>query len=323
MKILVVGGAGYIGSHVVREFLDQEYDVTVFDNLSSGTKVNLFEEATFIEGDIRNYEEIHRAMALGFDGVIHLAAYKHVAASMSDPEGFGVNNISGTINLLNTMVECGVKHIVFSSSASVFGEPQYLPLDEEHPTDPESFYGFTKLEIERLLKWYDRLKNIKYSALRYFNAAGFDVWNRITGLEKTTANLLPVIMEVALGMRSHLEIYGDDYDTKDGSCIRDYIHVNDLGTVHVASLEYLIEYNKSQILNIGNEKGISVLEMLELSKKITGKEIPVKIVGRRPGDPSNLVATSKKTCSLLNWKPLHSDINTIVESTWQVYKTVH
>ena len=306
MKVLVIGGAGYIGSHVAREFLDQGHQVTVFDDMSSGVEENIFPDEDFIKGDIRIADEIASAMASEIDGVVHLAAYKHVGLSMEDPGMFAVNNISGTINVLNAMLAHDVRNIVFSSSAGVFGEPQYLPLDEEHPTNPESFYGFTKLEMEQLMDWYDRLKGLRYSSLRYFNAAGYDVQGRVTGIEQVTTNLIPVLMEVAVGKRSQVQIFGTDYDTKDGSCIRDFIHVSDHG--------------ESNIFNLGTSEGTSVLEVLSLTREVTGKEIPAEMVDRRPGDPSQLYAESKKIESLLNWESQHSDLRTIIETTWTVYR---
>ena len=239
MKILVIGGAGYIGSHVVREFLDNGYSVTVYDNLSSGSRENLFDDSPFVEGDILDYPFLLSAMKQGFGCVVHLAAFKAAGESMALPEKYSTNNITGTINILNAMCESGINKMVFSSSAAVYGEPQYLPIDEKHPVEPLNYYGFTKLEIERLLKWYDQLKGIKYAALRYFNATGYDIDGRIKGLEKNPANLLPVIMEVASGIREILEIYGDDYKTEDGTGIRDYIHVSDLAVAHVGSYEYI------------------------------------------------------------------------------------
>jgi len=320
MHILVVGGAGYIGSHVAREFLDQGHRVTVFDDMSSGVQENIFSDEDFIEGDIRNPEEIQAAMALGLEGVVHLAAFKHVGLSMECPDTFAVNNISGTINVLNAMMEHNVRHIVFSSSASVFGEPSYLPLDEEHPTNPESFYGFTKLEMERLMRWYDELKGIRFASLRYFNASGYDVHGRINGIEKTTTNLIPVLMEVAVGKRSNVQIFGTDYDTNDGSCIRDFIHVNDLATAHVKAMEHIVDCDESHVFNLGTSQGTSVLEILEQTRQITGKDIPAEMTNRRPGDPSKLYAESKKIQKVLGWSAKHSDLRKIIETTWQVYQ---
>jgi UDP-glucose 4-epimerase len=322
MNILIVGGAGYIGSHVARAFLDKKYNVTVFDNLSSGCRGNLFGEAAFVEGDILDERAIHAAMAKGFDGFVHLAAYKAAGESMVCPEKYSVNNICGTINLLNAAAAHGVARCVFSSSAAVYGEPQYLPIDEKHPCNPENYYGFTKLEIERFLGWYDRLKGLRFAALRYFNAAGYDPAGRISGLERNPANLLPVVMEVAAGMRQKLDIFGDDYDTPDGTCIRDYIHVSDLADAHVLAFENLVKTNSSFIVNLGSETGISVTTMVEKTRAITGKAIPATIVPRRKGDSVKLVASSKKARELLGWKARASDVETLLSSTWNVYKNV-
>jgi UDP-glucose 4-epimerase len=322
MKILVVGGAGYIGSHVVRAFLDKKYAVTVFDNLSSGCRENLFKEAPFIEGDIRDERAIDGAMGKGFDGFVHLAAFKAAAESMTEPEKYSVNNISGTINLLNAAAAHHVPYCVFSSSAAVYGEPEYLPIDEEHPCKPENFYGFTKVEIERLLQWYDRLKGVRFAALRYFNAAGYDPAGRIKGLERNPANLLPVVMEVAAGVRQELEIFGDDYDTPDGTCIRDYIHVSDLADAHVLAFEHLVKTGKSFIVNLGSESGISVKAVVERARKVTGRPIPAVIAPRRKGDPAKLVASSKEAQMLLGWKARLSDVETLLSSTWNMYKNI-
>jgi UDP-glucose 4-epimerase len=321
MKVLVVGGAGYIGSHVAREFLDQGHEVTVFDNLSLGSRDNLFDEAAFFLGDICQVDDLKKVFSeSSFDGVIHLAALKAVGDSMTEVPRYSNNNIIGTLNLLNAMVEAGVNKWVFSSSAAIFGEPQYLPIDEKHPKAPESYYGFTKLAIENFMPWYDRLKGIRFASLRYFNAAGYDTRGRIQGLEATTSNLLPVLMEVAVGQREKISIFGSDYETRDGSCIRDYIHVSDLAVAHVLSLQSLEKNDRSLYYNLGTENGSSVFEMLELARKITGKEIPSETVARRAGDPSNLIASSKLIQSELKWSPKFSDLETIIESTWNVYK---
>jgi UDP-glucose 4-epimerase len=210
--------------------------------------------------------------------------------------------------------------MVFSSSAAIYGEPKYLPVDEKHPVDPENYYGFTKLEIERFLAWYDRLKGLKFAALRYFNAAGYDVQGRISGLERKPENLLPIVMEVAAGMRKKLSIFGDDYDTPDGTCIRDYVHVNDLADAHVKALEYIDSNNTSITVNLGSQNGISVKEMVEKARKITGKPIDIEIAPRRLGDAVRMIATSQEAYRLLGWKACHSDADTLISTTWNVYK---
>lgn len=319
MKVLVVGGAGYIGSHVVKELMKAGHSVTVFDNLSSGLLQNLFPENDFIAGDILHLETLDVAFSRGFDAFIHLAAFKAAGESMIAPEKYSVNNITGTLNLMNTAVKHGCLHMVFSSSAAVFGEPQYLPINEDHPKNPENYYGFTKLEIERFMEWYDKLKGLKFAALRYFNAAGYDPDGFPCGLEQNPANLLPVIMEVACGMRQKLQVFGTDYDTRDGTCIRDYVHVTDLAIAHVKALEYITSQNTSLKVNLGSETGVTVKEMLEAARRITGKEIPTDFVGRRAGDPACLYATSAFARETLNWTATHSDVDTLVSSTWGAY----
>ena len=319
-KILLVGGAGYIGSHVARAFLDKQYEVTVYDNLSSGCRENIFPECQFVLGDILEYGFLLETMKKGYEGIVHLAAFKAAGESMIVPEKYSINNLNGTVHILNAACEAGIKNIVFSSSAAVFGDPVYVPIDENHPTAPINYYGFTKLEIERFLGWYDRLKNLKYAALRYFNAAGYDVAGRVRGLEKNPANLLPIVMEVAAGIKKEMSIYGDDYDTPDGTCIRDYIHVNDLADAHVRAFEYLSANATSIALNLGSENGISVKTMIDTARVITGRPIKAVIAPRRPGDPARLIASAAKALSVLKWKARYSDAKTLIESTWNVYK---
>ena len=319
MNILIIGGAGYIGSHVTREFLDKNCSCVVYDNLSSGLRENLFTEAKFIHGDIHDYQALLAVMkSVKFDALIHLAASKAVGESMLNPEKYSHNNIAGTLNILNAACEAGIKNVVFSSSAAVYGEPQYLPVDEKHPTNPENYYGFTKIEIERFLSWYDKLKNIRYANLRYFNAAGYDIKGRIKGLEQNPANLIPVVMETACGMRKEMQIFGNDYDTPDGTCIRDYIHVSDLASGHFMALDYIIK-NKSVTVNLGSEKGFSVNEIIETARKITGKPIPAKITDRRPGDPAKLTASASLAKELFGWQACYSDIGTLIKTSWGAY----
>lgn len=319
MKVLVIGGAGYIGSHVVKELMAKNHEVTVFDNLSSGLIQNLFKKNEFIAGDILHPEDLDKAFAHGFDAFVHLAAFKAAGESMIFPEKYSINNINGTLNILNAAVAHNCLNMVFSSSAATFGEPQYLPIDENHPKNPENYYGFTKLKIEEFMGWYDKLKNLKFAALRYFNAAGYDPEGVIYGLERNPANLLPVMMEVACGKRGKLKVFGSDYDTRDGTCIRDYIHVTDLASAHVLALEYIAKNKKSLTLNLGTGKGITVTEMLEATRRITGKEIPAEYVGRRAGDPAQLTASSKLAKEVLGWEPKYSDVDTLIKSTYDAY----
>lgn len=319
MNVLVIGGAGYIGSHVVKELNKQGHKVTVFDNLSSGLRQNLFKQNGFIHGDILIKEQLDAAFAQGFDAFIHLAAFKAAGESMVSPEKYSVNNITGTLNILNSAVEHNCKRMVFSSSAAVFGEPQYLPIDEAHPKNPENYYGFTKLKIEEFMAWYEKLRGLRFAALRYFNAAGYDVDGEIYGLEQNPANLLPIIMEVACGMRPKMKIFGNDYDTRDGTCIRDYIHVTDLAAAHVKALEWIAKNDKSLTVNLGSEKGTTVTEMVEAARRITGKPIPADYAERRPGDPASLVASAKYAAEVLGWKAQHSDVDTLLETTYKAY----
>jgi UDP-glucose 4-epimerase len=319
MKVLVVGGAGYIGSHVVRELLDGKHDAAVFDNLSTGRRENLVPEARFFEGDILDPGSLRPVVGEGWDAIVHLAALKAAGESMEAPGRYAVSNISGTIALLNAAVDAGVGAIVFSSSAAVYGEPRYLPVDEAHPLAPTNFYGFTKVAIEDLLRWYDRLKGLRHVALRYFNAAGYDPAGRVRGLERNPANLLPILMEVATGARPRVEIFGRDYDTPDGTCVRDYVHVTDLATAHVRALEHLGSGGGSCALNLGSGSGASVLEMLEAARRVTGRPIPAIDAPRRAGDPAALVASSEAARRLLGWEARWSLAESLVATTWAVY----
>ncbi|MFP4429949.1 MAG: UDP-glucose 4-epimerase GalE [Spirochaetaceae bacterium] len=324
MHVVVVGGAGYIGSHVVRTFLDRGLEVTVFDNLSKGKRENLFAEARFFEGDILDDEALDLCLrgetGAPVDAVVHLAALKAAGESMEEPSRYALNNIAGSVKLFAAMDRAGVSHCVFSSSAAVYGEPDYLPVTEDHPTRPENFYGFTKLEIERLLEWYQQLDRIRSASLRYFNAAGYDPDGRVGSLEESPANLVPVVMEVALGARPHLDIFGDDFPTRDGTGVRDYIHVSDLAEAHLLALDYIQKEGKSLTVNLGSERGTSVFEVLDAARRISGREIPGRIVPRRAGDPAELVASSETAKRLLGWEPRYSDIETILDTTWRTYR---
>lgn len=320
MKIAVFGGAGYIGSHTVQELLSRGHQVSVFDNLSSGHQKNLFPQASFVEGDILDPQALKSFMEqFSPEGVVHLAAFKAAGESMLNPEKYSTNNICGSINLLNACTTAGVKYFVFSSSAATYGAPQYLPMDEKHPTQPENYYGYTKLAIEEYLRWYDQLKGMRYAALRYFNAAGYDAQGRISGLEKSPANLLPVVMECAAGMRSSMQVFGNDYATPDGTGVRDYIHVTDLAIGHGMAFDYLSQGNPSLVVNLGVNKGSSVLEVIQMAEKITGRKIDYRIVDRRPGDPAEVVADPSLAKKTLGWTAQHSDLHSLVETTWKAY----
>ncbi len=320
--ILVVGGAGYIGSHVVKALRDAGRQPVVFDNLSTGLRENLFPEIPFIHGDLLIPEQVRAAMR-GIRSVVHLAALKAAGDSMLEPERYALHNLNGTVNLLHAAGTAGVRHFVFSSSAAVYGEPQYLPLDENHPTEPANFYGQTKLQIEMLLSWFSRLRDMRYAGLRYFNAAGYDPDGELRGLEKEPNNLLPLVLETLLGWRENLEVYGTDYDTEDGSCIRDYIHVSDLADAHLRALNFLEEQDEDLVVNLGTSRGISVLEILDAARKVSGMDLPVILSDRRPGDPAVVLASAEKAERLLEWSPAFSDVETILKTMLAAYRSHH
>lgn len=355
MNILVIGGAGYIGSHIVYELNDAGHQVTILDNFSTGLRENVDARATLVEGDMQDLTLLDRLMggtgdpddtagapatagerapaatrssldtvapgsAERFDSVFHFAALKAAGESMVIPEHYTSANTVSTLNLLNLMAKHGIQNFVFSSSAATYGEPEYLPIDEKHPQKPINYYGYTKLAIEQTLRWYSQLKGLRYAALRYFNAAGYDVQGRITGKEQNPANLLPIVMEVAAGKRPKMQVFGDDYPTRDGTCIRDYIHVNDLATAHVKAMEYLAAEDRDLELNLATGEGYTVLEVIQEAEKVSGRPVPHDITGRRPGDPAELVATSSQALETIRWKAQHSNLQTLIESTWNVYR---
>ncbi len=318
-RILIVGGAGYIGSHVAKVMRDAGRHPIVFDNLRTGRRENLLEGIPFIHGDLLIQEQVHAALD-GVDAIVHLAALKAAGESMEHPELYALHNLNGTINLLNAATTTGVRHFVFSSTAAVYGEPQYLPLDEKHPTFPANFYGQTKLQIEILLSWYSRLRGLRHASLRYFNAAGFDPDGEVRGIEQDPNNLLPIILETIMGWREEVEVYGDDYDTEDGSCIRDYIHVSDLADAHLRALEYLEREDKDLIVNLGASKGLSVLQILDAARRISGVDFPQSIGPRRPGDPAVVLAGSGRAAELLHWHPRFSGVETLIETMLTAYR---
>ncbi len=317
-KVLVIGGAGYIGSHVVKELLEGGYDTVVFDDMSTGHEANLFKEAGFIRGNILDKKALDNAMSQNIDAVVHLAGKKAVGESMENPQKYAENNLNGSVNILNSMTDNGVKHIVFSSSAAVYGTPQYLPLDEKHPLNPINFYGYTKKAIEDLMAWYSQLKDFNYIALRYFNAVGYAADKSIAGREKNPQNLLPIIMEVATGRRESFAIFGSDYDTPDGTCLRDYIHVSDLASAHVAAINRLMSDKKSYILNLGTGKGISVKEIVDATENVIGKRLNYHYAPRRSGDPAVVVAKAETARKILNWKPRYTNIEEIIRTVWNL-----
>ena len=320
MKILIVGGAGYIGSHIALEAINQGNEVTVFDDLSSGFKKNIHPHANFFQGSTLSENDLAKVMKNNsFDVVIHLAAYKAAGVSMANPSKYAKNNIIGGINLIKACDENGIDKFVFSSSAAVYGIPEYIPIDELHPLSPINYYGYTKLLLENNLKWFSELKRIRYASLRYFNAAGYDLEKRIIKKEKNPQNLIPIVMETAIQERDKLFVFGNDYDTKDGTGIRDYIHVTDLAVGHLSAIKYISEKNKDLVVNLGTGKGHSVLDIINMTKNVIGKNIEYNFSDRRSGDPNIVIAGSDKAEKLINWIPKHSDLHTIIKSTWNIY----
>jgi len=317
-KILVAGGAGYIGSHVQKQLLEEGFDVVIYDNLSTGNEVNVLKDAEFIKGDILDKDKLDKAMSLNIDGVVHLAAKKAVGESMIKPDYYAENNISGSINILNAMVKNGVKHIVFSSSAAVYGAPQYTPIDENHPINPINYYGYTKYAIEQNMAWYAQLGKLSYAALRYFNAVGYAADKSITGRERNSQNLMPIIMETATGKREKFSVYGTDYDTRDGTCIRDYVHVSDLARAHTAAMRKLMNGDKSFAVNLGTGQGTTVKEIIDATEKVIGKKLNYEYAPRRSGDPAVLTAKADKAFELLGWKPEYTDVEEIIRTVWNL-----
>ena len=303
MKIIITGGAGYIGSHVVLAALDCGWDVTVFDDLSTANKNNINRKTKFVKGSTNSKDDLSKLFANNkYDAVIHLAGSKASGESMLNPKKYTDNNIIGSLNILMSCIDHGVKFFIFSSSAAVYGNPKYHPVDELHPLKPLSYYGYTKLSTENSLEWFSKIHGIKYSSLRYFNAAGYDTKNRIVGKERNTENLIPMIMEVANGNRFTIPIYGNDYSTKDGTGIRDYVHVSDLAIAHISALKYLRKHSKNLILNLGSGEGFSVLEIIEKTKNILKVDIPYKVEERRLGDVSKLVSSCYRARDVIKWE---------------------
>ena len=320
MKILVTGGAGYIGSHVVYELIDQGHDVTILDDMSLGLEENIDPRSIFVQGSTHSDSDLDSVLSVGFDGIIHLAAWKAAGESMTNPAKYAHNNLIGTINLLNACDRHGIKRFVFSSTSAVYGNPEYIPIDENHPTEPISYYGETKLQVEKNLKWFSELKGIRFGVLRYFNAAGYDIKGRIKGRERNALNLIPIAMEVAAGIREKIQVFGDNYDTHDGTGVRDYIHVSDLAIAHRKALNYISENDKDLLVNLATGEGHSVLDVINKSKEVSGKDIPFDIVGRRAGDPATVVAVSNRANKVLDWSTKYSDLDTLIRTTWDVYK---
>lgn len=318
MKILVCGGAGYIGSHVVRELVERQYEVIVVDNFSTGHPGAVPENVPVIEGDIRDQillKTVFTEHSIGC--VMHFCANSLVGESMEQPIKYYHNNVYGTLCLLETMVECEVKNFVFSSTAAVYGEPEELPITEETAKNPTNPYGETKLTVEKMLKWMDTAYRLKSMVFRYFNAAGAHPTGEIGEDHDPETHLIPLILQTALGVREKISIFGEDYPTPDGSCVRDYIHVMDIASAHISGMEKLISGGASNIYNLGNGLGFSVKEVIGKTKALTGREFKVEMAERRPGDPATLIASSEKARKELGWSPEHSDLDNIIKTAWK------
>lgn len=318
MRILVLGGAGYIGSHTVYELVDAGYEVIVIDNLLTGFKEAVHPQAKFYEGDIRDKIFLDNILSKEkIDGVIHFAASSQVGESMKNPLKYYNNNLCGTEVLLESMVEHGIDKIVFSSTAATYGEPESIPILETARTLPTNCYGETKLSMEKMFKWISKAHNLRYVSLRYFNACGAHPNGKIGEAHNPETHLIPLVLQVPNGKREYISVFGNDYDTKDGTCVRDYIHVNDLAQAHILAMEYLLKGGESNIFNLGNGVGFTVKEVIETARKVTNHTIPIREEERRAGDPSVLIASSEKARKVLGWKPQYADLETIISTAWK------
>ena len=321
MAILVTGGAGYIGSHTVADLLERGEEVVVIDNLLTGHQEALL-GGKFYEGDLRDKELLTRIFAENdITAVIHFAASSLVGESMQNPFKYYDNNVYGAMCLLDAMQQAGVKKIVFSSTAATYGEPEKVPIEESDRTEPANVYGETKLMMERMMNWFDKVHGIRYVALRYFNAAGAHTSGKIGEDHRPESHLIPLVLQTALGQREFISVFGEDYPTEDGTCVRDYIHVSDLADAHIKSVEYLNNEGASNVFNLGNGQGFSVKQVIETAVKVTGHDIPVKFEARRSGDPAVLVASSDKARSVLGWKPSYNQLEDIISGAWQWHES--
>ncbi|MNO29963.1 UDP-glucose 4-epimerase [compost metagenome] len=317
MAILVTGGAGYIGSHTVAELLSKGKDVVVIDNLQSGHREALLGGKLY-EGDLRDKELLAKLFAENdIEAVIHFAANSLVGESMKDPVKYYDNNVYGTLCLLEAMDKADVRKIVFSSTAATYGEPEKVPIDESDATNPTNVYGETKLTMERMMSWFDKVLGIKYVALRYFNAAGAHESGKIGEDHRPESHLIPLILQTALGQRESISVFGDDYETPDGTCIRDYIHVSDLADAHMRAVDYLINGGDSNVFNLGNGQGFSVTEVIAKVREVTGRDFTVVTSPRRAGDPAILIASSDKARTVLGWNPSRDKLDDIIRSAWE------
>ena len=321
MSVLVLGGAGYIGSHTVYELVDRDEDVVIADNLQTGYMEAVHPNARFYEGDIRDENFLNALFnEEKIDSVIHFAANSLVGESMTDPLKYYDNNLYGTMVLLKSMVKNGINKIVFSSTAATYGEPENIPILESDLKEPTNTYGETKLAMEKMIKWVSMAHDLRFVSLRYFNACGAHKSGKIGEAHKPETHLIPLILQVPNGRRGHINIFGDDYDTPDGTCIRDYIHVTDLAQAHILAVEYLQKGGENNIFNLGNGVGFSVKEVVETARKVTGHPIPAVISPRRAGDPARLVASCEKAKQILGWNPLYTELDEIIDSAWNWHK---
>ena len=321
MSILVLGGAGYIGSHTVYELIDAGKDVVVADNLETGHIEAMHPKAKFYQGDIRDRAFCDRVFeSEQIDGVIHFAANSLVGESMVNPLKYYDNNLCGTKVLLESMVAHGIDKIVFSSTAATYGEPERVPILETDRTEPTNTYGETKLSMEKMFKWTGRAHGLRYVSLRYFNACGAHVSGQIGEAHNPESHLIPLILQVPNGKREFIGVFGDDYPTKDGTCVRDYIHVTDLAQAHIRAMDYLTAGGESNIFNLGNGVGFTVNEVIETARRVTGHPIPAQVSPRRAGDPAQLIASSEKARRVLGWKPEHDSLEEIIATAWNWHK---
>jgi UDP-glucose 4-epimerase len=320
-SVLVVGGAGYIGAHMVDVLLKAKMEVITLDNLSTGHR-DLHPGGIFIEGSLGDPQLLDDIFSnQRIDAVMHFAAYSLVGESVTDPLKYYRNNLTATTELLDAMNRHHIKRFIFSSTAAVYGEPTRVPISEEHPCAPTNPYGATKLAVERMLQDCDTAHNLKFTALRYFNAAGADESGKLGERHEPETHLIPLILKVATGERAHINIFGTEYPTSDGTCIRDYIHVSDLAQAHLLALDALLTNKGSAIYNLGNSQGYSVREVIDIARKVTGHRIPVNESNPRPGDPAVLIADSAKMREELGWQPRFEDLETIIASAWRWHQS--
>lgn len=320
-RIFVPGGAGYIGSHAVKALVESGAEVVVADDLETGFRQAVDPAARFYRGDIRDKAFLDSLFEKEpIDAVIHFAAYSQVGESMKIPLRYYDNNVNGTRVLLSSMLEHGVKNIAFSSTAAAYGEPTHIPILENDPTEPTSAYGATKLAMEQMMRWCAAAYGLNYVSLRYFNACGAHESGRIGEAHDPESHLIPLILQVSAGKRPYISIYGDDYPTRDGTCVRDYIHVTDLAEAHILAADYLLAGGRSDIFNLGNGVGFTVKEVVAAAEDAVGASIPARVVPRRPGDPAQLVASSEKAKAVLGWKPTRQDLRTIISSAWNWHR---